>query len=98
VLDLVRRHPNLYLGAGFVGEVWDDGTEYPFANYRRRIQTLVKGAGADRVMWGTDWPWFEDKMKYVQSVDCIRKHAPFLTAADRALFLGDTAACFMGAA
>jgi hypothetical protein len=27
VLELVRRYPNLYLGAGFVGEVWDDGTE-----------------------------------------------------------------------
>jgi len=98
VLELVRRYSNLYLGAGFVGEVWDDGTEYPFANYQRRIETLVKGVGADRVMWGTDWPWFEDKMKYPQSVDCIRKHGHFMTAPEKALFLGDTAARFMGAA
>jgi predicted TIM-barrel fold metal-dependent hydrolase len=98
VLELVRRYPNVYLGAGFVGEVWDDGTEYPFANYQRRIETLVKGVGADRVMWGTDWPWFEDRMKYPQSVDCIRKHAHFMTAAEKASFLGDTAARFMCAA
>jgi len=78
--------------------MWDDGTEYPFANYQRRIETLVKGVGADRVMWGTDWPWFEDKMKYTQAVDAIRKHAHYMTAAEKALFLGDTAARFMGAA
>ena len=36
--------------------------------------------------------------KYTQAVDAIRKHAHYMTAAEKALFLGDTAARFMGAA
>jgi hypothetical protein len=31
-------------------------------------------------------------------VDCIRRHAAFMSDKDKALFLGDTAARFMGAA
>lgn len=96
VLELVRRYPNLYLGAGFVGEVWDDGTEYPYANYLKRIEVLVKGVGADRVMWGTDWPWFEHNFKYQQAIDCIRKHAHYMTAEEKAWFLGNAAAKMMG--
>jgi hypothetical protein len=46
-------------------------------------------------MWATDWPWFEDKFKYQQGVDCIRKHADFMTEQEKALFLGGTAARFM---
>lgn len=98
ILDLVRRYGNLYLNTGYVGEVWDDDTEYPFANYLRRIEVLVKSVGAERLMWGTDWPWFEDRMKYPQAVDCIRRHAHFMTDKDKAFFLGGTAARFMGAA
>ena len=37
-------------------------------------------------------------MKYPQAVDCIRRHAGFMTDTDKAFFLGDTAARFMGAA
>lgn len=97
VLDLVRRFPNCYLSTGYCGEVWDDGTEYPFANWQGRIRTLVKGVGAERVMWGTDWPWFEHFFKYEQSVNAIRRHASYMSEAEKALYLGDAAARFMGA-
>lgn len=98
--DLVRRiadkHKSLIMGCGYVGEVWDDETEYPYPNYLRRIEALTKAVGADRMMWGTDWPWFEDKFKYKQGVDAIRKHAHFMSADQKADFLGRTAARFMG--
>lgn len=98
--DLVHRiadrHPRLIMGCGYVGELWDDETEYPFPNYLRRIERLVGAVGADRMAWGTDWPWFEDKFKYRQAVDCIRRHAAFMSAAQKADFLGLTAARFMG--
>jgi len=98
VLDLVRRFPNCYLSTGYCGELWDDGTEYPYANWQGRIKTLVQGVGADRVMWGTDWPWFEHFFKYQQSVNSVRKHAHYMSETDKAFFLGNTAARFMGVA
>ena len=69
VFELLRRHPNLFLSTAQVGEIWDDHTEYPFPNYLCRIAKLVDEVGAHRLMWATDWPWFEDKFKYQQSVE-----------------------------
>jgi predicted TIM-barrel fold metal-dependent hydrolase len=91
IVDLVHRHANLSLSTAQVGEIWDDHTEYPFRNFLKRIEVLVKEIGADRLMWATDWPWFEDKFKYQQAVDCIRKHANFMSDKEKALFLGGTA-------
>jgi predicted TIM-barrel fold metal-dependent hydrolase len=96
VVELVQEFPQLYLSTAYPGEVWDDGTEYPFANYLRRMERLVHLVGADRLMWGTDWPWFEDRFKYQQAVNAIRLHAPFFDQAGRDAFLGKTALKFLG--
>ncbi len=96
VLRLVNEFENVYLSTAFPGEIWDDGTEYPFANYQRRMEVLIKAVGSERVMWATDWPWFERYMKYPQAVDSIRLHADYMTDKDKANFLGDTASRFMG--
>ena len=96
VMELVRKFPNLYLSTSMPGEVWDDGTEYPFPNYLRRMETLVKGVGAHRVMWATDWPWFDWAYKYEQAANAIRRHANFLSEAEKAAVLGDTAVEFVG--
>jgi predicted TIM-barrel fold metal-dependent hydrolase len=96
VFSLVHRHPNVYLSTAYPGEVWDDGTEYPFPGYLRRIRRTSEAVGANRVMWGTDWPWFDWAFKYEQGVNSVRRHADFLTDADKARFLGETAVEFMG--
>jgi predicted TIM-barrel fold metal-dependent hydrolase len=96
VIALARKHGNVFLSTGNIGEIWDDDTEYPFPNYLRRIEVLVREVGAERLMWGTDWPWFEDKFKYKQAVDSIRRHAHFMSEQEKKLFLGDTAAKFLG--
>lgn len=95
VFDLVQKHENLFLSTAYPGEVWDDGVEYPFANYQARIKTVIDAVGSGRTMWGTDWPWFDDKFKYLQAVDAIKKHATYMTKAQIEEFLGGTAARFM---
>ena len=57
----------------------DGGLFLPFPNLLRRVERLRDSVGADRLMWATDWPWFEDEFKYKQGIDCFRKHAPFFT-------------------
>jgi predicted TIM-barrel fold metal-dependent hydrolase len=96
VARLTNAHRNLYLSTSMPGCVWDDGTEYPFRNYLNRMQRLCEAVGAGRVMWATDWPWFDWAFKYEQGVNAIRKHADFLSDEDRALVLGGTAVEFMG--
>lgn len=96
VFRLVNKYRTLYLSTAYPGEVWDDGTEYPYANYLKRIQKTVESVPENRVMWGTDWPWFDWAFKYEQGLNAIRKHAPFLSDEQRAAFLGETAMDFMG--
>jgi len=96
VFRIVRKHKNVYLSTAYPGEVWDDGTEYPYRNYLQRIQRTCEVVGPDRVMWATDWPWFEHAFKYKQGVDSIRLHADFLTEDERAMVLGGSAMAFMG--
>jgi predicted TIM-barrel fold metal-dependent hydrolase len=95
VIDMMKQFPNLYLSTAAPGNIWDDGSEYPFPNYLRRIQLLVESVGADRLMWATDWPWLEHEFKYEQAVNAIRRHAPFLSDDEKAMFLGGAAAAFL---
>jgi predicted TIM-barrel fold metal-dependent hydrolase len=96
VVELVGRHPNVVLSNAMPGAVWDDGCEYPFANVLARVRRLNERVGADRLMWASDWPWFEHEMTYKQGIDCFRKHAAFLSPGELEQFLGGTAARFMG--
>ena len=77
---------------------WADGTEYPFRTWLARLQRLVDAVGVDRVVWGTDWPWFEEFGNYPQFVDAVRLHAGFLDAEGRRAFLGGNARRYLGLA
>lgn len=96
VVDLCARHPNVYLSCSMPGEVWDDGVEYPYRNLLSRVERLRDTVGPERIMWATDWPWFDDRFLYQQGIDCFRRHADFFRDGELALFLGDNAARFMG--
>jgi predicted TIM-barrel fold metal-dependent hydrolase len=96
IYRLMERHANLYLSTAYPGEQWDDGSEYPFPNYLRRIEALVRQVGTERVMWATDWPWFEGFFKYEQGVNAILRHAGFMSQAEKEEFMGGAAMRFMG--
>jgi predicted TIM-barrel fold metal-dependent hydrolase len=95
VRDLCARHENLYLSCSMPGEVWDDGVEYPYANLLARVERLRDTVSPERIMWATDWPWFDDRFLYQQGIDCFQKHASFFRDGELDLFLGDNAAHFM---
>lgn len=90
-------HDNVVYSTALLSMTWDDGTEYPFPNYLRRLEKLKDELGVEKLSWATDWPWLEEFMKYPQAVDAIRKHASFLTEDEKAAFLGGNAIRFVGA-
>lgn len=96
VAPVVNRHPNVWVSTAMMGLVWDDGTEYPFPNYLRRLERLRDAIGIDKMLWGTDWPHLAHQMHYPQAVDAVRRHATFMTDSEKALFLGGNAERFMG--
>src|SRR5690606_3131976 len=51
ICRLARNSTNLYLGTAKVGNLWDDGTEYPFERYQKRLELFASNAGADKLMW-----------------------------------------------
>ena len=57
---------------------------------------LRDGCGADRIVYGTDWPWLEHYFMYPQLVESIRRHADFLTEEEKELFLHRNARRFLG--
>jgi len=52
--------------------------------------------GCGGMVWGVDRPCSEDKFKYRQGADAIRRHAHLLSSSQKADLPGHTAACFMG--
>ena len=59
---------------------------------------LRDGCGADRIVYGTDWPWLEHYFMYPQLVESIRRHADFLSDEEKELFLHRNARRFLGEA
>jgi predicted TIM-barrel fold metal-dependent hydrolase len=101
VAELTRQTERVFISTSVLGGPWmewDDGTEYPFRTWLSRVQRLVDAVGVERVVWGTDWPWFEHFGKYPQFLDAVRLHADFLDADARRAFLGGNARRYLGLA
>ena len=84
------RHPRIYFDIAF-GGLLPEEEEYPFPNYQHQVQVAVKLVGADKLIWGTDVTGYLNKGTYRQGLDWVRRHCAFLTEAQKALVLGETA-------
>ncbi len=67
----------------------------PYTDLAPMIQKVVKAFGPDRCMWESDSPFqVVDGNRYADSIDLLKKHLPFLSAADRDWLLRKTAQTF----
>jgi len=96
VAAVVNKHPNVWVSTAMMGLKWDDGTEYPFPNYQRRLARLKDAIGVDKMLWGTDWPHLAHYMHYPQAVDAVRRHSDFMNEDEKQAFLGGNASRFIG--
>jgi len=55
---------------------------------------LVKHCGAERLLWGSDWPFaaFENKVRYRDTIDALKRWVP--DAAVRRIIGGESALKF----
>jgi len=95
MFEIVRAHPNIYVSCSCLQNMWEDEHEYPFPRYLERIRLLRDGCGADRIVYGTDWPWLEHLYMYAQLVESVRRHAE-LSEDDKEAFLHRNARRFLG--
>jgi len=87
---LLAKNPNGWVDLAVATMVERD-EEYPFPKAQEFVRWAVDTFGADRIMWGTDYPPVLRRATYRQLLDWVRKHCDFLTDEQRALILGGTA-------
>ena len=90
----LAQHPQVMIEMG--GITWLYNAEfYPFPSAVRAIREVIDIAGADKLMWGSDYPRTITAITYRMSYDFILK-SPELSDADKRLILGENACRFYG--
>ena len=68
---------------------------YPFKGAVRAIRQAIDTVGADKLMWGSDYPRTITAITYKMSYDFVVK-SDELSGEEKALFLGENARKFYG--
>ena len=89
----MNRFPSLHCDLGAYQHLISKDEPYPFESALRVVELLVAGIGAERIHWGTDWPYLRFK-PYTDLLQAIHE-APFLEAAQVDLILGGNALQFV---
>ena len=90
----LAQHPQVMIEMG--GITWLYNAEfYPFPSAVRAIREVIDIAGADKLMWGSDYPRTITAITYRMSYDFILKSSELFDA-DKQLILGENACRFYG--
>jgi predicted TIM-barrel fold metal-dependent hydrolase len=92
---LLTKHARGWLDLAALPGMVERGEEYPYPKAQERVRWAVQTFGADRIMWGTDYPPVLKNATYQQLLDWVRTHCAFLSDEQRALILGGTAEKFL---
>lgn len=86
---MLARNENVYVESG--GITWLFNSEfYPFNGAVRAIREAIGMVGAEKLMWGSDYPRTITAITYKMSYDFVVK-SDLLTEHEKALFLGENA-------
>ncbi len=91
----LRKYPNVHFELGGLVSVCEHD-EYPYERVQHIVRAAWEAVGADRLFWGSDWPYSNQLCTYPQNVNVIRKFCGFLQEADKAKIMGGTALEFYG--
>ena len=65
--------------------------DYPWADVAEYQKLTLEAYGAQRLMWGSNYPMFMPEPSYSQRLDVVRRGLPFLGDEERAWILAKTA-------
>lgn len=80
------KNPNVHLEVML--HLMAPDTEYPFLWAQQMLNELYDALGPEKLLWGSDMPAAERGVTYRQSMDYVRRHAKFMSEADKSLFFG----------
>ena len=93
-IDMLRPHPNLYADLAAYQHFIAPDEPYPYWSALKIVEILVAELGADRIIWGTDWPYL-GQQPYPELIRAIRE-APFLSGDQADQILGGNALRLLG--
>jgi len=80
LLDLAR-YPRVFVK---VSHMWSLSKQpYPYPDAQDQVKRILAGFGAQRLMWGTDWPVSLPLLPYAKAVELYRDHMNFFTTEER---------------
>jgi L-fuconolactonase len=85
----LSRYPRLYLKLSHIAINSLGG--FPWQDTHAVMKQVLQIYGAQRVMWGSDWPFSLSMMTYAQSISHVRDEMKFLTQNEQEWILGKTA-------
>ena len=88
LLDLAR-YPRVYVKISHNWSLFK--TSYPWADTYDQVKRVYQAFGADRIMWGTDWPVCLSRATYSQTLSVVRDEMDFFAPDDLEWVLGKTA-------
>lgn len=87
----LAEFPGVYIECG--GLVWLFRKEGPpFKTAQEKIRQAARAVGADKLMWGSDYPRTMTDFTYRQSLEFATSGCEFFTEKEKAGFLGENAA------
>ncbi|GGG72998.1 amidohydrolase family protein [Edaphobacter dinghuensis] len=80
LLLALARYPRVFVK---ISHMWSLSKQaYPYADAAEQVKRLYDRFGAERLMWGTDWPISLKQLSYARAVALFRDHLDFMSAAD----------------
>ncbi|MDP6113573.1 MAG: amidohydrolase family protein [Planctomycetota bacterium] len=92
-IRLIRDHANLSCDLAAYQHMIRQDEPYPYWTALKIVEIMVKGIGADRIQWGTDWPYLGHQ-PYPELIRSIRE-ADFLKEGEADKILGLNALKFL---
>jgi predicted TIM-barrel fold metal-dependent hydrolase len=80
---------NVYIGCSALPHATQE--DFPAPKARELLRKAVDMVGADKIMWGSDYPSTLKTFTYLQTLEWVRGYCDFLTAEQRRAILGGTA-------
>lgn len=85
------EHENVFVKISGFHYATELAWEFPYREAWPIVGNLVAAYGAERLMWGSDYPAALGKVTYRQSLEMVKSQLPFLTVQQRNEILGGTA-------